>query len=564
MSAIKSFFHNMKIKLKMILGFGSIIFISAIIIIIAAQSIIFIVRNTKKLSNVTNESIYAIWNMKANMISMEKSLYKSVLFSDKNEVQKSIDENNADAEDIHNDINNLKKIFVSQEQLSTLENIETILDDNRTIRERINQILLTENRESAFEIIKDEYEPNYDKANELISQLSDLVYGDIAQLVSLANNVRDRVIITIVVFLFISLIIAIFISHSITSNLTNHIKEMVTAVEEISKGNLDVNLEYKSENELGYLAHSVRSTATILKSYISNIDKVLSSLSKGNMTVKIDMDYIGDFKSIKQSMLNIGSSLKEALTQIDIVSECVKKDSDKVEETAATLSEGAIEQASVVQQFTASIQEITDSINKNTEYIKMTNDKSALSKQNAMDGDASMEKMVNAIDEIDKSSKNIEEITKIINDIASQINLLALNANIEAARAGEAGKGFAVVANEVRQLADQSLEAVKNISKTIEESIERVNQGKAIAYDTSDKLKQIVKSTQEAADLSDTILEISERQKTCLLDIQNGTEQVGTLVNTNTATSEKNYSISQELSSQSERLHKLISQFNLN
>lgn len=564
MEAIKHLFHNMRIKTKMLLGFGSIILMSVMIIVIGAKNITFVANNTEKLSNISNVSIDIMWNMKANMLQVEKSLYKAIISENKNEAQTCIDESTKSIDILHEDISKLGEKFVLQDKKLLLEEVESILESGKPIRNRINEAVLNNRQMEAFKILKNEYEPVYNKANQSIEKLFDLVNKDATNLVSLANHAKDMAISITFVLLAIGVVIALIISYAITVSLTKHIKEIVYAAEEISKGNLNVNLDYKSENELGYLAHSVRSTISSMKAYINNIDEVLSSLSDGNMTVTVEMEYIGDFKRIKKSMINIGKSLREALTQIDVVSEYVKKDSEQIEETAEILSQGAIEQASVVEQFTASIQEITDSINKNTEYIKMTNDKSILSKQSAMNGNESMERMVNAIDEIDKSSKNIAEIIKIINDIASQTNLLALNANIEAARAGDAGKGFAVVANEVRQLADQSLEAVKDISKTIEESISKVNQGKEIAYDTSSKLKEIVKSTQEAAELSDTILEISERQKTCLLDIQHGTEQVGTLVSTNTDTSEKNYNISQELASQSDRLHELISQFNLN
>lgn len=561
---MKSLFHNMRIKTKMILGFGSIIIMSALIIIIAAKNITLVADNTEKLNSTSNVSIDTMWDMKANMLQIEKSLYKAITLENVNEIQACIDESNKSIDTLHSDISELEEKFVLQEEKELLNKIENILQSGKPIREKINETVSNGNKMEAFKILKNEYEPIYNEANQSIALLFDLVNEDATNLVLLAHRLKNTAISIIFILLVIGVVIAIVISYIITVSLTKHIKEIAYATEEISKGNLNIELEYKSENELGYLAHSVRSTISSMKNYINNIDEVLDSISNGNMTVTIEMDYIGDFKRIKKSMINIGKSLKEALTQIDVVSEYVKRDSEQIEETAEILSQGAIEQASVVEQFTASIQEITDSINKNTQYIKMTNDKSVLSKENATDGNESMKNMVNAIDEIDKSSKNIAEIIKIINDIASQTNLLALNANIEAARAGDAGKGFAVVANEVRQLADQSLEAVKDISKTIEESISKVNQGKEIAYNTSNKLKEIVKSTQETAELSDTILEISERQKTCLLDIQHGTEQVGILVSTNTNTSEKNYTISQELASQSDKLHELISQFNLN
>lgn len=377
-----------------------------------------------------------------------------------------------------------------------------------------------------------------------------------------SKAVSNIKIINIAIF-FLNAICLIGIGIIVYKKVLNPIKEIERAANEMRKGNLDVEIKYKSKDELGKLAYSIQSTIDSMKNYINNIDVVLYKISNGEVNIFITMDYKGDFSRIKKSMINIAKSLKQTLTQFNISAECIKKASEDVAISSEKLSQGAIEQASVVEEFTASIQEITDSIDKNTEYIKKTNNKSSISKNNALEGDKFMDNMLKAINQIDVSSKNIAEIIKIISDIASQTNLLALNANIEAARAGDSGKGFAVVATEVRQLADQSSKTVEAISEIIKESFVRVEQGKKIAYDTSIKLKEIVKSTEETSELTNIILEISEKQKTCLSDIQYGTEQVGNLVNTNTSASQENSDISEELSAQAELLNNMIIKFNL-
>lgn len=563
MTKLKSILLNMRIRTKMILGFGSIILMSAIIIITAIKNIVVVADNTEKLYNNSQATVDIMWSIRADMLSIQKSMYESILATDSAERQKFIDENTKSVENVKSSIETLRNNFKLESEISILNEFESTLKQGTPIRNQINQYIVDGQNLKATDLVKNQYEPMYEKSNDIVLKLFEIVNQDSQNFVKTSKNIKNMVIISITVMLLIGVAIAIFISYAITISLTKHIKEIADVAEEVSNGNLNIELEYKSNNELGHLAHSMRSTVRCMKTYINNIDDVLDKMSEGDMDVSVDIEYRGDFKRIKESILKISNSLNEALTQIDNASEYVKKSSEKVANTSEILSQGAIEQASVVEQFTASIQEITDSINKNTEYIEITNKKSSISKSTAMEGNESMKKMLKAIDEIDKSSKNIADIIKIIDDIANQTNLLALNANIEAARAGDAGKGFAIVADEVRELADQSSEAVKNISETIQKSIERVNQGKEISRDTSNKLEEIVKSTEETAELSNTILEISERQKTCLLDIQHGTEQVGNLVNTNSTTSEENSIVSQELSQQADRLHDLISQFKL-
>lgn len=384
---------------------------------------------------------------------------------------------------------------------------------------------------------------------------------DIAETFSFAavSNVKK---LNVVIFL-LNVLCILAIGFIVYRKVLNPIKEIEIVANEMRKGNLDIEMKYKSNDELGKLAYSIQSTINSMGNYINDIDEVLYKISKGEMSISIEMEYMGDFKRIKKSMLNIAESLSNTLSQFNTSAKCVKKASEEVAVSSEKLSQGAIEQASVVEEFTASIQEITDSIDQNTEYIEITNKKSSASKDNALEGSDFMNKMLEAINQIDSSSKDIAEIIKIIDSISNQTNLLALNANIEAARAGDAGKGFTVVATEVRLLADQSSQAVKSISEIIKESLIRVEQGKKIAYDTSNKLNEIVKSTEETAKLTNIILEVSEKQKTCLADIQYGTEQVGNLVNMNNSTSQENFSISKELSSQADVLNDIISKFHI-
>ncbi|CAI3198920.1 methyl-accepting chemotaxis protein [Clostridium neonatale] len=174
-----------------------------------------------------------------------------------------------------------------------------------------------------------------------------------------------------------------------------------------------------------------------------------------------------------------------------------------------------------------------------------------------------MTEMVSAMNEIEASSMNIKEIINTIDSIAEQTNLLALNAAIEAARAGEAGKGFAVVAEEVRKLAEESSQAVKDTANLIENSIKSVNNGKEIADTTAASLEDVVEHTKEAVQLVDNITKLSEEQAISIEQINGGIDQIADVVQSNSAIAEESAAASEELSAQAETLEVMISRFEL-
>lgn len=560
---IKNLFSKFKIGTKMLIGFGMIIIMSVIIIVISTTNINTVSKNTDKLHSGPHEQINIMWTVRRNMISIEKTFYKNITTGDIAKTKSLIAEIETDLSSLKNTLQTLKTSFKDKEELDLVTKIENSIETTIPIANNINEYLLDKKNEAALELLNSKYETIYKDISNDIMKLFELVNQDADDFVNIAKSTRNRAVISSLILLAIGIIIAIIISILITKSITEPIKQLSNMSKEVSNGNLSAKFEYKANNELGMLSDSMSSIVDTMKLYVNNIDDVLNYMSHGDMTATVTMDYKGDFRRIKESIINIGNSLNQALLQIDMSSSYVKEGSNQVATSSHTLSEGAIEQASVVEEFMASIQEIADSINKNMEYIKLTNEKSDLSQKEASDGNNSMNEMLEAINAIDKSSKDIAEIIKIIDNISSQTNLLALNATIESARAGDAGKGFAVVATEVRELADKSSETVNNISKIIQESLSKVNRGKEIAYNTAKQLQKILISTQETAQLAETILEISERQRHSLADIKKGTEQVGILVNTNSATAEQNSAISEELSSQADNLHNLISQFKL-
>jgi X-X-X-Leu-X-X-Gly heptad repeat protein len=262
-----------------------------------------------------------------------------------------------------------------------------------------------------------------------------------------SNSIIQIVMIGLV--LVVSVIIAVFIIR-ITVKPTVAITE---AAQKLAKGDLGVQIDIKSQNEMGRMANSLNQAIGLIQSYIHDISEKLSQISRSDMRVNVDLDYIGDFASIKQAIESTASGLNHTLTTINTAAEQVSTGASQVASGAQALAAGSSEQASSVEELSVAVTKIAEQVADNSDNVKTATQYVQQANANVKDGDEHMKQLTEAMTNIGTASSQITNITKVIEDIAFQTNILALNATIEAARAGNAGKGFAVVADEVRNLA---------------------------------------------------------------------------------------------------------------
>ena len=416
------------------------------------------------------------------------------------------------------------------------------------------------------------------KANKLILNDCPEVLDVIIEQVSLigdkiSTNVQDDiqgttryigiVMIIIIVIIIMGLILITKVVQAIIESISNPVEEIKAAALEMAKGNYDLEIEYTSEDEIGVLADCMREMILFTKDNISNITEVLNKFAEGNFDVEIEDNYIGEFIEIKESLEKIVDSINNTFYDIKIVTEQVKDGSEQVASTAQIISEGAINQAGIIQELMAAIGQINEKVKVSTEQANSTNVLTReLGNQIELNNEK-MNEMVTAMNKIEESSINIKSIINTIYSISEQTNLLALNAAIEAARAGESGKGFAVVADEIRKLAEESSVAVKNTEILIEDSRSNVNNGKNIADEASEALNAVVGKAKEAVEVIGTIAKLTEQGAMSISEVYEGIDQIAEVVESNTAISEESAAASEELSSQSESLQNMIDKFKL-
>ncbi|WP_227017044.1 methyl-accepting chemotaxis protein [Sinanaerobacter chloroacetimidivorans] len=341
------------------------------------------------------------------------------------------------------------------------------------------------------------------------------------------------------------------------------VEEASAVLKEIAKGNLHVTMDGNYKGDHAEIKDALNDTVKNILSYVSEISNVLSEIGNGNLNIAITADYKGDFVEIKNSLNNIVESLNQVMGELNEAAQQVSSGSVQVSLGSQTLSQGSTEQASAIQQLTASIAEIATQTKQNAMNANEANELATDARENAEKGNEQMKGMLNSMIEINESSTNISRIIKVIDDIAFQTNILALNAAVEAARAGQHGKGFAVVAEEVRNLAARSADAAKETTVLIEGSINKVQTGTRIANDTAAALNDIVIGIEKAANLVGNIATASNEQATGIAQVNKGIEQVSQVVQNNSATAEESAAASEQLSGQAEILKGMVGRFKL-
>lgn len=363
-------------------------------------------------------------------------------------------------------------------------------------------------------------------------------------------------------------IVSFLVSFIIANKLARHIsvptKKMVTCAQQLSKGQLDVDLSISNKDEIGMLADSLKTTVEAWNLYIGETKRILEEVSQGNLNVASSVEFMGDFNTIKLAMDEIIHSLNQTLWQISRTSDEVTNGSDQVSHGAQALSSGTVEQASSITSISDAIAGISSQISQSAEQADKASSKAKQAGHEIQTSNQQMQQMLKSMKEITETSGQIGNIMEVIDNISSETNLLALNAAIEAARAGEAGKGFGVVAESIRKLAAQSADAAKDTEALIQQSLMAVHTGSQIADETAAALDASVRLVEESVQYIDVIASASVHQAGAIEQVTDSVKQITDVLQTTSATAEESSAISEQLYQQAYTLREQISKFQLN
>ena len=398
-------------------------------------------------------------------------------------------------------------------------------------------------------------------------QLITISYALLA-IVGLFETIRGKHYVGIIAVVLIAILGELFnyaVIKVLAAMLVEPIQNLVVASEKIASGDFEIGVPYDAKDELGELSDSFETAAGVLKKVVSDLLSIVEHFSEGNFNVKSSCteSYVGQLRSVLDELQEMVGKISSTMHGIQESAEQVSAGSNQLAESAQEIAEGATNQATAVQELVATVDEVTSQVLENTKSTDVVHDKAKQVGVEAANSQKKMEELVDAMKKITATTQNIEKIIADIENIASQTNLLSLNASIEAARAGEAGRGFAVVADQIRQLAEESANSAVESKKLIEESLTEVEVGNRVTKETGDAMNKVMDELDRIIQEVANIRAASDKQATSVKEIRKGVEDINDVIQSNSAAAEETSATSEELAASASTLNDLLDAFEL-
>ena len=571
MEKIKKRIANLKVEGKLKVYQMTVLVMTLFLVLVALISTVVIRSNIEKITKVWSPSLEYLQDLETMTAKYRIKQYQHLVESDA-AVMNSCEEEITKLESQIQDTDAKLEAIMSanskaQKGQDDYEVANAAWEKYRGASDEILQLSREGKQQEASKLMTGEVYEDYKSFSKKLTILCGKFQVELDQAKTMANVCTVIIFIVIVAAGLAIAVVTTMIGRIITNSITEPVKQIDAAVASLRKGELS-NVEmltYESEDELGDTIRNLKEAMGILADYVSEISVEVKAIAQGDLTRNGDdiTDFLGDFSELKASLLYILKRFNSTLTEISNLAEQVSSNSSEVENASKSLADGATEQAGVIEELNATIDTVVDMAE---DTAKETQNASARVKASANKANEEKEKMnelLTEMEHITEISKEIGNIITDIEDIASQTNLLSLNASIEAARAGEAGKGFAVVADQIGKLAADSAKSAVNTRDLIDKTLVEIEKGNTITRTTADAFNQIITDMESFAELAENTMEKANSQAESLEQIGQGIEQLSGVVQGNAASSEENTAISINLAEGAAKMHDRVNIFKL-
>lgn len=471
--------------------------------------------------------------------------------------------------DFKNYLEQIRPTMITPEGLACMDAIDQAWAEYQSIDAKVIEIGATTDIAKSLDaqtMMLEEAAPKYQALDSALENLMNVNVSCGAAERTALHRMQNLIIFAILAVIVLAVLYAGLLSTAITKSIAKPLSELKARFLTFAEGDLDSPLPVvHSKDEIAELIHSISLMADRINTIIKDTDRLLNEMAKGNFNIstECEKEYMGAFHSLLLGMRKMNRHIDTTLHGVNASSEQVLMGSTNLAEAAQSVAEGATKQAIAVEKMQASFDELSNGIKQTANELEESYNEAYRYANVAESSRVDMEAMMNAMNRISETSEKIGEIVKQIEDIASQTNLLSVNASIEAARAGQAGKGFAVVADQIRSLAAQSAQSAVDSKALIDTAIYEVEEGNKNAVKASDSLKEVVNGVKAIADNARKMKELSLEQAENMAQTDKEMVRIEEVVQGNSAAAEETSATSEELMAQASALSDLVSVFTL-
>ena len=559
---MEEFYRKLKVGTKLKYAFTTVIVTLAIAVVVSLVSIVKMNVDTYKFYKEAYANSTLQMEIRKDIQLVGKYILWSMTTDDTGSTQSYLNSAQKYADQVGKNVTTLEKSYNDKKKVAELKDA---IEELKKQRAAVIELAKRNKNDEALALFNSDYNDATEKIQDILVDIGKVAS---AEAKSQYTSARVTGLVSIILMILIgagTVAFSTVIRTTITGIMLKPIQELEGAAEKLKAGQLDVEINYESPDELGKLAGNFRQACKTLEVIVQDTSYLLGEMAEGNFNVSSNnaQIYIGNFRQQYESISKLKHELSDTLTQINEASEQVASGSGQLAGGAQALAEGATDQAGAVEELTATVESVSGIAESSAESASGAYQMVRTAVEQADQSREELQALTNAMERISSTSQEIQNIIGSIEEIASQTNLLSLNASIEAARAGEAGKGFAVVADQIGKLAGDSAQAAVNTRDLIEKSLQEIENGNQITEKTVAALNKILESMNDFANAVKGASESSTEQANMLKQIEQGIEQISSVVQSNSAAAEETSATSQELSAQSEGLKNLVGRFKL-